>query len=79
MLLAVTSYCIAIIGAGIWVFIFDSNNPQISILSKWGVLVTIILAAIALIAVDSLLCFHFYLIFCLKMTTLEYIRNQPDS
>ena len=79
MLLTVTAYCLAIIGAAAWVFVVDSQRADISILSRWGALVTLILAAIAVIAVDSLLCFHFYLIFYLKSTTLEYIRNQPDS
>ena len=79
MLLSVTAYCLAIIGESAWVFVADSQDPQLSILSRWGALATLIITAIALVAVDSLLCFHFYLIFWLKSTTLEYIRSLPDS
>jgi len=79
MLITVTVYCLSIIGSAIWVFVVDTNNPQITIVSKWGAIVTSILAAIAMLAVDSLLCFHFYLIFYLKTTTLDYIMNRSDS
>ena len=70
MLLAVTAYCLSIIGAAAWVFVVDSQRTDVSIISKWGAIATLILAVIALFAVDSLLCFHFYLIFYLKTTTL---------
>ena len=79
MLITVTIFCLTIIGESIWVFVVANNDANINILSKWGAIVTLILAAIALLAVDSLLCFHFYLIFVLKTTTLDYIMNRPDS
>jgi hypothetical protein len=55
-------------GEGIWIIIAAQQNITYSgsIVSQWGALATIILAFIAMIAIDSLLCFHFYLIFWLK-------------
>ena len=79
MLITVTVYCLTIIGEGAWVFVVANNDPQLSIISKWGTIATIALTTVAVIAVDSLLCFHFYLIFYLKTTTLGYIRSLPDS
>jgi palmitoyltransferase ZDHHC1/11 len=79
MLIAVTAYCLTIMFSGIWVFIAATNDPQLGVLSKGGALATAIIAFLAMLAVDSLLCFHFYLIFWLKATTLEYIMNRPDS
>lgn len=79
MLISVTIFCLSIIFSAIWVFVVDSNDQTVSVLSRWGAMVTLILTVVALLAVDSLLCFHFYLIFVLKTTTLNYIMNTPDS
>lgn len=78
MLLSVTAYCLAIIGTGVWVVV-AGNDPTLAILSRWGALATLCLAGVTMVAVDSLLCFHFYLVFHLKTTTLNYIMNRPDS
>ena len=70
MLITVTIFCLSIIGEAVWVFVAANNDSSLNILSKWGAIATLALTTIALFAVDSLLFFHFYLIFCLKTTTL---------
>lgn len=64
-----------------WVFARSYSDPKYGqdIVSRWGTLAIVILALLALLAVDSVLCFHFYLVFFLRTTTLDYILNQPDS
>ena len=73
-----TAFCLTILGEGVWIFVAAQNDESFNdnILSKWGVLVTFILAIVAQLAVDSLLCFHFYLIFYLKSTTYDFIKKQ---
>lgn len=75
LLCTVTLYCLTIIGEGIWVFVLASNNPDYDgkIISRWGVLTTIIFTFIMMFTVDTLLCFHLYLIFFLKKSTLQYL------
>ncbi len=81
MLMAVTAYCLSLMGESVWLFLksYQDETFNQGILSRWGILSTFLLSLVALLAVDSLLCFHFYLIFCLKSTTYDYIMNQPDS
>ncbi len=81
MLITVTAFCLTIIGEAIWIVIHSYSDVEFEsrLLSRWGVLATGILAFVAMVVVDSLLCFHFYLIFWLKTTTYDYIMNQPDS
>lgn len=81
MLITVTAYCLSIIGEGVWAFVRAYQDSQFNqdIISRWGVLAVFSLAVIALLLVDSLLCFHLYLVFWLKTTTLNYIMNQSDS
>jgi len=75
--MTVTFFCIGIICSGIWVFVQaqEDYNFRQSIISEWGALVTSVVSLIAMAAVDSLLFFHFYLIFSLKMTTYDYIKK----
>jgi len=75
--MTVTFFCIGIICSGIWVFVQAQEDYKFrqSIISEWGALVTSVVSLIAMAAVDSLLFFHFYLIFSLKMTTYDYIKK----
>lgn len=79
--MSVTAYCLTLMGESVWIFLkaYQDESFKGEIVSEWGVLATFVLSLMALIATDSLLCFHFYLIFWLKTTTLSYIMNQPDS
>ncbi len=75
LLVVVTIFCIFIIGQGIWIFVFTDwdANFNSKIISRWGVLASIIFTFIMMFTVDTLLCFHFYLLFVLKKSTLEYL------
>lgn len=75
--MTVTFFCIGITCSGIWVFVEaqEDEKYRISIISQWGALVTSAISLVAMAAVDSLLFFHFYLIFSLKMTTYDYIKK----
>jgi nitrogen fixation/metabolism regulation signal transduction histidine kinase len=75
MLVMVTAFCIVIIGSALWIFVFAQNDGSFNsrILSKWGVLATLIYTIVMMISVDTLLCFHLYLVLKLKKTTLEFL------
>ncbi len=63
--MTITFFCLTIIFEGIWVFLvahIDEDYKE-KIVSHWGALATLILALVLLVAVDSLLFFHCYLIF----------------
>lgn len=71
LLIATTMFCITIMGEGIWIFVLSFQDSQFKedIISNWAVLGTIILTLVAMVAVDTLLFFHLYLICILKKTT----------
>jgi len=72
LLMNVTFFCVSIICSGVWVFVAAQldDSYKSSIVSQWGTLATFALTLVAMAAVDSLLFFHCYLVFFLKMTTL---------
>lgn len=78
LLINVTLYCLTIIGQGIWIFILANQDQNFNnnIISKWGVLASIILTFVVMVTVDTLLCFHFYLIFVLGKSTLQFIDDR---
>lgn len=71
LLLTITCYCLAIVCSGAWLFVTAQIDASYGggIVRQWGALVTSVVALVVMVAVDSLLFFHFYLIFWLKMTT----------
>lgn len=70
-----------IIGQGIWVFVHASNHPDFDakIYSRWAVLVAFIFTGVLMIVVDTLLCFHIYLIFRLGISTERYLSQKEEQ
>jgi hypothetical protein len=70
-----------IIGQGIWIFVLATTNDSFDskTISRWGVLVCLIFTFAMMVTVDTLLCFHFYLIFVLKKSTLDYLNSYPEE
>lgn len=49
-------------------------------ISKWPVLIVMIIMVVLLLGVDSLLIYHLYLNLIRQMTTVEYIfRDTPSN
>ena len=78
LLMITTAFCVTIIGEGIWIFVEASDDEAYrdSIVSRWGTLTSIIFTFIVMFAVDTLLCFHFYLVFYLKTSTVKYLHDE---
>jgi hypothetical protein len=72
LLLTLTFFCLTAIIEGLWVFVLATSEAEFANggPSRWGVLVSIILSFLIMIAVDSLLCFHCYIVLCLETSTL---------
>jgi hypothetical protein len=81
LLVVVTAYCVFIIGSAIWIFTFAQEDASFDakIVSRWGVIVTLAYTIVMLVSVDTLLCFHCFLIFKVKKTTLEYLEEKTDN
>jgi hypothetical protein len=81
LLTTFTIYCLIVIAQAVWVFINTFNKPNIadSVISRWVILVFMVVLVIILISVDVLLCFHIYITLFRNMTTLEYIYRETPS
>jgi len=76
----VTFFCISIIGQGVWIFVLSSEDDFNShLITRWMILVIFIFVILTMITVDTLLCFHLYLVFGIKKSTLEYIMGSSNS
>lgn len=77
----VTAFCLVIIGSAIWIFVFAEEDASFNskILSRWGVLATLIYTIVMMISVDTLLCFHLYLVLKLKISTKIYLDIRTDD
>lgn len=84
LLLILTFFSLTLLAEALWTFLLATSDPELSekVPSRWGMLASLIVTLLNMIAVDSLLCFHCYIVLYLETSTVDFLwdrQSEPHS